>query len=259
MAIRYDKNLNAEIRRVVHNFNQKRNRAIKRGFTHLPPRLLVSELKARYSTKSELTKELKIIESFNKSKDDALKIVETSGGAKAIKWEYQYLKRNINAAKDHYDRLIKKASQYDTVYDIGRKHTLETLQRNREMLDLELSELSQNDFNTFKTTINKYIRYNYLADRYYKGFLTEVMAVIQYSGYDEKTANTFINKLKVLSPLQFIEMYNDSQLISRVYELADSPIHGKGMKFTTSADDAKMYIDTLLEEADALVEKYSKL
>ena len=65
MAIRYDAALNAEIRRVVKNFNQKRNRAIKRGFSNLPPTMKVSELKARYEKRPELLRELKLISKFN--------------------------------------------------------------------------------------------------------------------------------------------------------------------------------------------------
>ena len=88
MAIRFDPALNKEIRRVVQNFNKKRNRAIQRGFHHLPPTLTVSELKNRYTKRSQLMRDLRLIKSFNKGKDEALRVVETSGGAKAIKWEY---------------------------------------------------------------------------------------------------------------------------------------------------------------------------
>lgn len=258
MAIRYNKEYNAEIRRVVHNFNQMRNRAIKQGYTHLPPRLLVSELKSRYSTKSELDKELRFIESFNKKKEDALKVIETSGGAKAINWDYRRLKKNIAGAKEHYDRLIKEVSKGDTIYDIGKKHLLETYTRQREMLDLELAELSQQDFNTFRATINKYEKYNYLANRSYKGFLSEVLEVIKYSGYSEAVANEFVEKFSVLTPQQFVDLYNNSNLIKKVYDIADSPIHGGGLKFNTSKEDAREVVDALLEQADDMIGEYSQ-
>ena len=50
MAIRYDANYNREISRVVKNFNNKRNRAIKRGLKNVPAPIKVSDLKARYRT-----------------------------------------------------------------------------------------------------------------------------------------------------------------------------------------------------------------
>ena len=258
MAIRYDKSFNKEITRVVHNFNQKRNRAIKRGYTHLPPRLLVSELKSRYTTKSELIKELKFIESFNKKKD-LIKVVENEGGAKSIKWDYLRLKRNIEGAKKHYDRLIAEVAKGDTIYDIGKKHLLETYTRQREILDLDLSQLSQNDFNTFRATINKYEKFNYLASRSYKGFLSEVLEVIKYSGYSEEVANQFVEKFKVLTPQQFVILYNDSNLIKRVYDIADSPIHGASLKFNTDRRDAKEVIDALFEQTDEIIDEYKQL
>ena len=257
MSIRYDKGYNKEITRVVKNFNQKRNRAIKRGFTHLPPRLLVSELKSRYTTRSELNKELRNIEAFNKKKD-SLEVVEMSGGAKAIKWELDYLKRNLQGAKDYYDREIKQLSKHDTIYDIGRRARLDTLQRQRNLLDLEITELSQPDFKTFQATVNKYVQSNYRNERGFRGFMSVIEETMKYAGFSNKEIKQLSDKFRILSPNQFIELYNDSHLIERIFELADSPIHGEGLKFTSNAVDTRDLLETLIEEADLLIEEYSQ-
>ncbi len=257
MAIRYDKSYNKEISRVVKNFNQKRNRAIKRGFTHLPPRLLVSELKSRYETRPALNKELRKIEAFNKRKD-SLEVVEMSGGAKAINWQLDYIKRNIEGAKAHFDREIAEMAKHDTVYDIGRRARLDTLQRQRDMLDLELTELSQDDFRTYQTIINKYVQYNHRADKTFKGFMAVVEESMKYAGFVDKDIKEFAKKFRVLTPNQFIDLYNDSHIIERIFELADSPKHGEGLKFTSDQEDTRELLEGLMEEADSLIEEYKQ-
>ena len=257
MSIRYDKTYNREIARVVKNFNQKRNRAIKRGFTHLPPRLLVSELKSRYASRAQLNKELRKIEAFNKRKD-SLEVVELSGGVKAINWQLDYLKRNIEGAKQYFDREIKEMSKHDTVYDIGRRARLDTLRRQRNLLDLELSELSQSDFNTFQATINKYVQSNYRNERSFRGFMSVIEESMKYAGFSDREVKTLVDKFRVLTPNQFIDLYNDSHIIERIFELADSPTHGEGLKFTSNADDTRELLEGLTEEADSLIEEYKQ-
>ena len=219
MAIRYDKSFNQKINRIVHNFNQKRNRAIKRGFTHLPPKLTVSELKSRYDKRSDLNRELKLIEDFNKNKDDALKLVETSGGAKAIQWEYDYLKANIRYARRFFDREIQEANSLDTPMQVAKAEYLNNLKAKRDFLDLELAELSQPDFNTYRSTVNDYLYANTRNLNYYRNWLQEVEIIMKHLGYDKETINQFFEGFEQLSPRQFINMYRQSGLVSRIYEL----------------------------------------
>ena len=141
VAIKYDKAYNAEIRRIVHNFNQKRNRAIKRGFTHLPPLMTVRELKLRYTSRSQLNRELRLLERFNKKRDEALKVVETSGGAKAIQWELDYIKANLRYAKEFYDREIEKAVSLETPLNVTKYEYINNLKSKRDYLNLELFQI----------------------------------------------------------------------------------------------------------------------
>lgn len=255
MAIRFDKNYNREINRIVHNFNQKRNRAIKRGFTHLPPRLLVSELKSRYDTRSELNRELALIESFNKGRDDSLKIVETSGGAKAIQWEYDYLKANINQARAFFDRQIKEASDLDTTMVVAKAEYINNLKAKREFLDLELSELSQPDFNTYRSTVNDYLYDNTRNLRAYRNWLQEVEVIMKHLGFDNKTINQFFSGFEELTPRQFLNMYRQSGLVSRIYELYLPTKSYEDFRLSTTEDDAKELIRAFMEEKDTLISK----
>lgn len=254
MAIRFDPAYNAEIRRVVRNFNQKRNRAIKRGYKYLPPKMTVSELKSRYTSRSQLNRDLNALKRFNREGDKALKVVETSGGAKAIKWEYDYLKRNLQYAKEFYDREIEDAARLDTPMMVAKAEYINNLRSKRDYLNLELAELSQSQFRTFRNTINEYLYANERNMSGYRNWMNEVELIMRNLGYDNKTINKFFEGFNELSPRQFLTMYRQSQLVSRIYELY-IPTKDHSFRLSTTEEDAKDLINTFMVEKDEMIKK----
>lgn len=254
MAIRFDKAYNAEIRRVVRNFNQKRNRAIKRGYKYLPPKMTVSELKSRYTSRSQLNRDLNALKRFNREGDKALKVVETSGGAKAIKWEYDYLKKNLQYAKEFYDREIEDAARLDTPMMVAKSEYINNLKSKRDYLNLELTELSQSQFRTFRNTINEYLYANERNMSGYRNWMNEVELIMRNLGYDNKTINKFFEGFNELSPRQFLTMYRQSQLVSRIYELY-IPTKDHSFRLSTTEEDAKDLINTFMVEKDEMIKK----
>lgn len=254
MAIKFDPAYNAEIRRVVRNFNQKRNRAIKRGYKYLPPKMTVSELKSRYTSRSQLNRDLNALKRFNREGDKALKVVETSGGAKAIKWEYDYLKRNLKYAKDFYDREIEDAARLDTPMMVAKSEYINNLKSKRDYLNLELAELSQSQFRTFRNTINEYLYANERNMNGYRNWMNEVELIMRNLGYDNKTINKFFEGFNELTPRQFLTMYRQSQLVSRIYELY-IPTKDHSFKLSTTEEDAKDLINTFMVEKDEMIKK----
>lgn len=254
MAIKFDPAYNAEIRRVVRNFNQKRNRAIKRGYRYLPPKMTVSELKSRYTSRSQLNRDLNALKRFNREGDKALKVVETSGGAKAIKWEYDYLKRNLQYAKEFYDREIEDAARLDTPMMVAKSEYINNLKSKRDYLNLELAELSQSQFRTFRNTINEYLYANERNMNGYRNWMNEVELIMRNLGYDNKTINKFFEGFNELTPRQFLTMYRQSQLVSRIYELY-IPTKDHSFKLSTTEEDAKDLINTFMVEKDEMIKK----
>lgn len=254
MAIRFDPAYNAEIRRVVRNFNQKRNRAIKRGYRYVPPKITVSELKSRYTSRSQLNRDLNALKRFNREGDKALKVVETSGGAKAIKWEYDYLKRNLKYAKEFYDREIEDAARVDTPMRVAKAEYINNLRSKRDYLNLELTELSQSQFRTFRNTINEYLYANERNMSGYRNWMNEVELIMRNLGYDNKTINKFFEGFNELSPRQFLTMYRQSQIVSRIYELY-IPTRDHSFRLSTTEEDAKDLINTFMVEKDEMIKK----
>lgn len=251
MAIRFDPAYNKEIRRVVRNFNQKRNRAIKRGFTNLPPAMSVRELKSRYTNRRDLNRDLKLIAQFNQ--EDALESVETSGGVKAINWELKYVKSNINKAKQYLDREIANLSSLDVGMSVSNREILNNLIAKRSHLELEMDLLGPADYRTTKSIVYDYLNENYHRESSYRGWLNEVEIIMRHLGYDEKTIDKFFEGMDELTPNQFLTMYRQSNLVGRIYELY-LPTRG-GFKLSTTEDDAKELVDTFMEEKDEMIKR----
>lgn len=250
MAIRFTPSYNAEIRRVVKSFNQKRNRAIKKGYRNLPPPLTVADLKARYDNRSDLDQDLKLIQKFNT--DEALLEVENSGGAKAIAWEVMYLKNNIEKAKEFYDRQLYEARHEKTEGLVTQAEYVNNLKAKRDFLDLELAQLNQSDYRTYRATVNEYLEASRRNASSYRGWLKEVETIMRNLGYDNKTINKFFEGFDKLSPRQFVKLYRSNSLISRIYELY-IPTNDGSFKLSAPEEEAKDLIDTFMEQKDQMI------
>lgn len=249
MAIRYNKELNARLRREVDNFNKKRKRAIQRGFRQLPPAMKVSELKARYTVKSDLDRELNRLRKFNVT--NALERVETQGGIDSTSWELKYLKGNVRNARDYFEREYKRVSKRVSKFP-GEAGRLNNIRAKIDILDIDLSYMNQEQFRSAKRAIFEYVEAPAKRRAGYRGFLSEVDLVMQRVGYSSDEINEVLNKFNKLNPEQFLYAYDHFDIISRIYEIADSPIYGM-LKMNTTDEDARDLIETLKEEVDGII------
>lgn len=257
MAIRFDPDYNAYIRRIVYNFNRKRNRAIKRGIAEkfLPEKRYVSKLKASFNNRRDLDRELENLQKFNELGMDAFSVVETMGGGRTSQYNLDYIKANLKSTKEFYDQQIEELSAI--VSQDKRNHDMDaqlvTLQRNREYLDLDIAYLDESGLETFNRLIKKKANYNHAQVTGYRGFLTIVETAMNYLGYDKEIVDSFFGKLSNLSPAQFLKLYRSSDVINRIYELIPSPPI-KGRMFNTDDEDAKRMIDILIRDFDQIKE-----
>ena len=249
MAIRYSKELNAKLRREVDNFNKKRKRAIQRGFRQLPPAMKVSELKARYTVKSDLDREINRLRKFNIT--DALERVETQGGIDSTAWELKYLKGNVRNARDYFERERKRVSERVAKFP-GEAERLNNIRAKIDILDIDLSYMDQEQFRSAKRAIFEYVEAPAKRRAGYRGFLSEVELVMQRLGYSQDDIGGVLDKFNKLTPDQVLYAYDHFDIISRIYEIADSPIYGL-LKMNTTDEDARDLIETLKEEIDGII------
>lgn len=248
-----DEALNNEIRRIVKNFNQKRNRAIKRGFSYVPDQVYVSDIKKNYTNAKEIRKYLKELEKFNTLRDSALELVETMGGGRTSRYKMMIIKDNLKETKDFFDRQIAEAKElfYENQFSIARRDYLFNLEEKRKDLELDINTLNQSQLNSFERYTNQYLNENKSKINAYKGFLSELEDIMKMSGVSNEKRRQLYDKMADLTPAQFIKMYRKSDLINRIYDLVISPAHGE-KKLITDDEDARNLVDLFIETFDDL-------
>ena len=250
MAIRYTKSYNKEIRQAVKHFNNVRNTLSKRGIKLTPAPIKVSELKARYQTRRDLNRELSLLKKVSASSDKLLKEVETTGGARAIKWNMDYLKQNAKNAIEYFEWEKKLEQEKNPVYphEFAR---INEIDQNINYLKMEVDYMNQDQFKAYSGAIREFFQIQNHMKTGYRGFLWQVENAMRLSGYEEGDINKLFNKLKTLNPSEFHEWFRTNDLVNRIYELVNSPGNGNEMKLTTSNEDARILLDALLDEVDA--------
>ena len=157
-------------------------------------------------------------------------------------------------AKEFYDREIEDAARLDTPMMVAKAEYLNNLKSKRDYLNLELAELNQSQFRTFRNTINEYLYANERNMSGYRNWMNEVELIMRNLGYDNKTINKFFEGFNELSPRQFLNMYRQSALVSRIYELY-IPTKDHSFKLSTTEEDAKDLINTFMVEKDEMIKK----
>jgi hypothetical protein len=249
MAIRYTKAYNKEIAKAVKHFNSVRKTLSKRGIKLTPAPLKVSELKARYQTRRDLNKELALLNKVSSSSDKLLKEVETAGGARAIKWNIDYLKQNAKQAIEYFKWEKSLEQARNPIYPYERMR-IDELDANIEILNMDVDYMSQEQFKGYSGAISEYFQIQKHMKSGYRGFLWQVENAMRISGYNDEQVNTLFDKLKVLNPSEFHEYYRKNDLVKRIYEMVKSPTKNGETKLTTTEEDARVLLDTLVEELD---------
>ena len=250
MTIRYDPTLNSKMRNIVTNFNRKVNRMEKAGYRNIPFKTTVSELKGRYTSRRDLTRELSRLQKF--TRHDLVKDVETSGGVKAIRWEMDYLKGNKKEAlayfKSEYERVSKRVGKFP-----GERQYLDNIQAKIDLLNSDINYLNQSQFRSFKTVINEFAFYPTQRKYEYRGFLSEVDWVMEKLGYDEATREKLFNKFSKLTPSQFLYAYDNNNIIAKIYSLYHKDYGDEEARLTDEPDKAKGLIDDFIKQVDVIV------
>lgn len=250
MAIRFNNELNRRIRNEVRNFNKRRDRLENLGYKNLPEHQTVKELKKRYDVRSDLERELNFLRGFRKQ--DLLKKIEFQGGVKAIKWEYDYFKRNSKAAIQYfqreYDRISKRVGRFP-----GESIYLDNIVTKLDILNSNIQYMNQSEFRSAIAAIKEFERTPTLRTIQYRNFLNEVEWVMNTLGYSENQKNSFFKKFEVLTPSQFIYAYDNNDIINRIYNLYHKDYNETDARLTESEENATLIMDELLNQADAII------
>lgn len=250
MSIKYSSAFNNKIYSVVRNYNKRRTRMEKRGFKQLPAPAKVSELKSRYTVRSDLINELNRLK--NLGRGDILTKVENEGGARSVAWEFDYLKTNSKNAKEYFQREYERVSKRVGRFP-GERTYLDTISAKIDLLDKNINYMNQSDFRSAVTAINEFATSPTRRKEQYRGFLSEVEWVMEKTGYSKDERDAFFNKFSKLTPSQFLYAYDNNDIIAKIYNLYHKDYGESEAHLTSNEDDAKASIEELIEQADEII------
>ena len=273
---RYTPEFNAYARRVVKSFNQRVMRAEKRGLKNLPSLRSVRELKAMFATENDLKKELASLREFNENRD-ALEQKQLGAETRLTKWEFNYIRDNLDDLKSYYDRELEKArARYaDQPFSMGIREDVLNLEQRRQYLDRNLLELSKSELATFRKYLSNWQGRNRrdinFYDRYFEGF----DFVMRVSGVEKSKINYIRDRINSLTPQQFYELYKQHDVMGDLFDLIPSEDRSsyyskirelekekqKKMAADMGVDTEKVQgkVDAIIENLDEWIDKAKKI
>lgn len=266
MAIRYDKNLQNEITRVVRNFNNKINRLEKlQNDLILPDKITKKSLTEGYYTRKDLQRKLNELKRF--STRGIEKTIETKAGLKLSEYELINLKKESARIKRNLTREINKMRttkpkifgkvQTATFSQMGDTMYLNLLAR-REALEKDTNKLTKEEYERYKKLILKTAKnkeyMNSVFKENYRKMLTDLG---YYYNYDKEKMKVLEGKLDKLSPNEFLKLFQNDKSIKAIIDyypiITDtlSSINPKDIQ-----DDVKVLYDNLIDNIDDILENY---
>ena len=251
MAIRFTPEYNARINKIVKNYNARVRKANKQGKlrkSNLPETVSARVLKKSYTSRTDLDRELKTLEMFSR------KMARQPVGEHLTEYDIATIKANRKATIEHFEKIadiVRGKVKKNLPLQQGR---LDTIEANIKNLQQDIDSASEADLRGMLSYVNKYRKSFERQATGYRGFLSEVDMIMDRVGVPAEQKDEFFKKMSQLNSEEFYELYEKSDLISKVYELADSPKYtgGKLVLYDTE-QNARDLIDTLLQEADMLI------
>ena len=219
MAIRFDKEFNAEIRREIGKVNKKIVRAQKAGNKYVPQRISIRELKSRYkakySTRRELRRELAALNRANIA--DLSDSVELSRGgrvslftAKETERKRVRLLRRVNRdirkmeAKEYGDGLIFAKTRLETLRNI--QTSLEKGSRDSEYQIRRINTMYAQEFSGEKKDSFENALYNTIKDQ------------MDFNGLTPEQNEELLAKIKKVDIETLIKMNRDDEDFSEILD-----------------------------------------
>lgn len=227
--IRYDKKLNAEINRVVKNFNAKVRRLEKLDNENIiiPPKVKVSDFKKGYDSRRDLRRQLNYLKMFSKRGSEE-KIVTSSYEISryqlaVTKRESTRVKRNLTRRINMYMKI--RPSVFGVSQDVTKGQMEDTkltnLKAKREALNKNLLNLNKEQYNRYLELLHNQSQSSY-KDRIFKENYIEMLLGTAYvSGYDINKINEMASKIGELDTNNFIRLFDTESAIKSILENYD--------------------------------------
>lgn len=251
MAIRYTPDLNARMRRTVREYNRRVRRANTEGKvrkSNLPEVTSVRTLKKSFNKRSDLERELKTLDLFTRES------VKEPVGEYVNRYDVDVINANKSATIKHFENVVDILKRKNTDKYPGQMARIRTIEKNIDILKKDVDTATSSELESMKAYVDKYRKGFERRATGYRGFMSEVEAVMDRVGISDAQKEEFFAKFSTLTEEELYELYETKDIINRVYLLADSPKYTGGeLKLHSTVKDAREVIETLMDEADMMI------
>lgn len=215
MAIRYNKEFNAEIQKIVKNFNAKVDRLERQEQEIRPEKTSVSELKKVYQNRRQLKRKLRQLQSF--SRRGAEKVFITPGGVEMTEWEYETGRADYIMVK----RRIAKQVRIETPKTPSpylKKERLQNAEDRLSEMQKSFKDLSLKELQRAQSTINLEINRRLKEDIFKNNLLKRLGSALESRGYDPN----ILNRFREFTGEELLMIYNNEAELEDVMNFSDT-------------------------------------
>lgn len=246
MAIRYDAELNQDIKRTVRNFNKKVARLQKAERELIPDKVYVRDLK-KYSRRKDLLRQLKEMKRF--SQRGAEDIITTKGGVKITKWAFETLKRDRPASVSKLVHEAKRLKSKVTTYDVTRKGALNLVEDRIKLLSKDINSLSQRDFDIVQANVNNILNKDQKLEQFYENFYQILFSEFALAKSTQKNVRNIESMLSKLRPEEILRIAKEDPEIKALLDYSPTKgnyISQKRMK--ESLEEIEQHLPSIIKD-----------
>ena len=241
--IRYDDEYNANIARIVSNYNRKVARLNKAGARLLPQKASVRSLKAEFTNRGDLNRRLRELQRF--SRRGAENIV-TIDGKEFTAYDVDIFRRRLRSERARLSKDIAAAAAYKSQYPMQHDIYTANLQARRAALSANWTDLIGGKIG--QRLVEEPARNMQTYDNYLQLLFEDAYQM----DFPEDKINYIKDRLLRLKPRQFMRALEDDPNIQLIFEYYHSLTRTSG-GMENNAYDA---FQQLYENIDAIIEKY---
>ena len=216
MAIRYNKQLNAEIHKAVRSFNAKVRRLQAKGVSAalLPDLISTKSIKANADNRRQLRNKLQALQEFS-SRGQTFR---SEGGVTGTTVLFEYNIKRANKATRQLQKEQKNLNEIPTRYPMMKSESSSLLQAKMNYLKRDIYKLDVHQINIYKRNIETTLKYKEKNQLFHENFNKMMMAVAYRAGLDRKFIKQIEDKMNMLSPEKLLEIYRTSPAFTMVTE-----------------------------------------
>lgn len=244
MAIRYDSQLNKQIRDAVKSFNAKVRRLERKGVSAalLPDKISSKEIKSGIRNRSDLRSRIAQLQDFT----SAGETFESQGGLIGTPMLFQYRQGEANKAIEvlnkEYQKVLKlttRAPMMQSEYSYNLKSKMDYLSRDIEQMDIRQIQIFNKNL---LTPEQRGIR----DETFYNNFMKMIFFNAYKGDLDPKLVRSIMDKIEKITPARLLELYSTSPAFRAVQERY---MENKQDSYTTGTkEETQLKFENLNEE-----------